>query len=127
MMDFCKYGECRKQSVYYLVYTCDHQHIADLKVCIQHLAAIKRLVDERKFRCATCQYPLTRGIYRHIKPTAKRIITRNLHGEVIKNVPNSDHTDLTQAFERMRQQAEITTIQMRKITEAVEAMKPNDH
>lgn len=92
-IDRCKLDDCRKQPMYYLAYGCMNQHVADTKVCRDHLKLVRELVVKQRWHCGDCRHPVVSGMYRLINPKTRSIITRKLDGTVVKSVPNPDYPD----------------------------------
>lgn len=91
--DYCKFDDCDNPAIFYIAYGCIEQHIADSKVCRNHLNAFRTLVDDKKMRCGLCPRPIISGLYRLIRTHAKRICVRNLTGQTVKIVDNPEYTD----------------------------------
>lgn len=89
--NLCKLDVCRKQALYYLVYGCLNEHVADTRVCRKHLEMVRELTDRKVFRCYSCANPVITGQYRLIHGKARNIITRWLDGREAGTTPNPDY------------------------------------
>lgn len=91
---YCKFDSCKKKALFYVVYGCFEQHVADTESCQKHLTVLRALVAQRKFRCGQCKRPIIKGLCKRIDNTGyANIITRDLNGKVVKTIPNPDRKD----------------------------------